>query len=82
MANLKAARRDRLVQLLFGLLVNQGVQFPLDDAIEERADLFFFSRNVKFDAAIRQIRTHPVTSKPLAAWRTDQRKPTPWTFPS
>src|SRR5436305_1231956 len=58
MANLKAARTDRFVQLLFGLLVNQGVQFPSDDAIEECTNLFFFSRNVKFDAAIRQV-THP-----------------------
>src|SRR6266536_47448 len=58
MANLKAARTERFVQLLFGLLVNQGVQFPLDDAIEECTHLFFLSRNVKFDAAIRQI-AHP-----------------------
>src|SRR5438034_7803664 len=58
MANLKAARTDRFVQLLFGLLVNQGVQFPLDDAIEECMHLFFFPRNVKFHSAIRQV-THP-----------------------
>jgi hypothetical protein len=53
MADLKPARSDRFVQLFFRLVVNQRVQFALRDALEERMDLFFLSRNVEFDTAIR-----------------------------
>jgi len=58
MANVKTAGSDRFVQLIFGLLVNQGMQFALPDAIEECAHFIVVTCNVKFDAAIRQV-AHP-----------------------
>ena len=60
MANLKAASSDRFVQLVFGLPVNQRVEFALRDAIEESAHFGFLSRNLEFHAAIRQVMDPPV----------------------
>jgi len=71
MANFKTAGGDRVLQFIFGLFTNQGVEVALCYALEERAHLVFLSVELK-----------PVTSKPLAICRTDQRKPTPWTLPS
>src|SRR5437763_11391607 len=55
MANVKAARSDGFLQFLFGLLVNQRMEFASRDVIEERAHLVFLARNLKFDAAIRKV---------------------------
>src|SRR5438552_18277032 len=59
MANLKAASSDRFVQLVFGLPVNQRVEFALRHAIEESAHFVFLSRNLKFAAAIQQVTDPP-----------------------
>jgi hypothetical protein len=55
MANVKAARSDGFLQFVFGLLVNERMEFTLRDVVEERAHLAFLASNLKFDAAIRQV---------------------------
>jgi len=70
MANLKAARSDRFFQSIFALVANQRVQFAFGDVNRGTAHLVFFSRNLKFDAAIRQLRPTPLR-RSLWRRRTD-----------
>src|SRR5213592_4535220 len=58
MANLKAAGRDRFVQLILGLFANERVKFALSDAIEKGAYLLLITCNPKFYATVRQV-AHP-----------------------
>src|SRR5262249_6746559 len=60
MANVKAAGGHRYLQLIFGLPVNQGMQFALRDANEECTHFIVLTCNLKFNATIRQV-AHPAT---------------------
>ena len=55
MANFKTAGGDQVLQFIFGLFTNQGVEVALGYAIEERAHLVFLSVDLKFHATIQHV---------------------------